>query len=139
MSWSDTVASSSTAPYFFAAEAVLPFLAEDDVRDVVTGIAGRFGGALLALDTAGPEIVGDQDEHDALSKAEARMQWACADPNQIAAWCPGAKVLASCSVTGLPSQVSDRLPRAYREMLSGLAAQRLPQAEEYRFNLLRLP
>lgn len=101
--------------------------------------AERLPGALLALDTAGPEIVDAQDEHDALSKVEARMQWACAGPAEITAWCPGTEVLASCTVTRLPSSLSDRLPGAYREMLSNLAARHLPQAEKYRFNLLRLP
>lgn len=139
LSWAETVAAGSKGPYFFAAEAVLPFLTEDDVRGVVDGLAERFPGSLLALDTAGPGIVGAQDEHDALGKVEARMRWACAGPADVAAWRPGAEVLASCSLTGLPSPLRDRLPGPYREMLSGLARQRLPQVEEYRLGLLRLP
>lgn len=109
-SWTDTVASGSAAPYFFAAEAVLPFLTADDVRGVVDVIAERFPGSLPALDTAGPGVVGTQDEHDALGKAEARMQWACAGPAEIAAWRPGTEVLASCRITELPSPLGDGLP-----------------------------
>ncbi|CAL9648928.1 hypothetical protein SUDANB145_06544 [Streptomyces sp. enrichment culture] len=137
--WARTVAAGSGGPYFFAAEAVLPFLTEDDVRGVVAGIAERFPGSLLALDTAGPGIVGAQDEHDALGKVEARMRWACAGPADVAAWLPGTEVLASCTVAALPSPLRDRLPGPYQEMLSGLARQRLPQVEEYRLGLLRLP
>ncbi|GAA2258732.1 tetracenomycin C synthesis protein [Streptomyces ruber] len=137
--WSDMVASGSKAPYFFAAEAVLPFLTEDEVRGVVDVVAERFPGSLPALDTAGAGIVDAQDEHDALGKVEARMRWACTGPAEIAAWHPGTEVLASCRITELPSPLSDHLPGAYRDMLSGPAGKRLPQVGEYRLSLLRLP
>ncbi|MEV5341501.1 class I SAM-dependent methyltransferase [Streptomyces sp. NPDC052676] len=137
--WTDAVASGVGGPYFFAAEAVLPFLERAQVRHVVDLIAERFPGALLALDTAGPGITDTQDQHDALSKVEARMRWTCADPAEITDWCPGTRILASHTLTTLPASLHDRLPAAYQGMLSGLAAQRLPQLEEYRLNLLRLP
>jgi O-methyltransferase involved in polyketide biosynthesis len=137
--WTDTVASGAGGPYFLSAEAVLPFLAEADVRDVVTLLAERFPGSLLALDTAGPGIISTQDRHDALSKVEARMRWACAAPERLAEWLPGARVLASHTLGSLPPGMYDELPAAYQEMLTGLAEQRLPQVEEYRLNLVRLP
>ncbi|MBW1595578.1 class I SAM-dependent methyltransferase [Streptomyces sp. JJ38] len=138
-SWTDTISSRASGPYFFAAEAVLPFLAENDVHDVIDVIAERFPCSLLALDTAGPGIVGTQEEHDALSKVAARMRWACTGPEQVAARHPGTEALASCTLTELPSPLRDRLPAACRDLLSGLARQRLPQVEEYRLSLLRLP
>ncbi|MET9831102.1 hypothetical protein ABZ078_17775 [Streptomyces sp. NPDC006385] len=67
------------------------------------------------------------------------MRWACADPAEPEVWPPGARLLTSHTLTTLPARVHDRLPAAYQEMLSGLAEQRLPQVEEYRRNLLRLP
>ncbi|GGX29453.1 class I SAM-dependent methyltransferase [Streptomyces lomondensis] len=137
--WADAVAAESDGPYLFAAEAVLPYLAEPDVRHVVDLLAERFPGALLALDTAGPWIISHQDEHDALSKVEAKMRWACADPALLADWQPGTRVLASHTLTSLPPQMYDELPTTYREMLSGLAEQRLPQVEEYRLTLVQLP
>ena len=39
-------------PYFFVAEGVLVYLPEDQVTGALARIAARFGGALLALDTA---------------------------------------------------------------------------------------
>ncbi len=139
-SWADeAVALGGAGPYFLAAEAVLPFLPEAEVRRVVDLAGARFPGALLALDTAGPGIVGTQESHDALSKVEARMRWACADPAEVAGWRPGARVLDSHTLTSLPEPMRRALPAAYREMLAGLAAQGLPQVEEYRLNLLRLP
>ncbi|MEV0177518.1 class I SAM-dependent methyltransferase [Streptomyces sp. NPDC050803] len=137
--WADTVAEQSGGPYFFAAEAVLPFLEENDVRFVVDLVADRFPGSLLALDTAGPGIVSTQDRHDALSKVEARMRWSCATPAVLSEWRPGAQVLTSHTLSTLPAPMRDQLPPAYQEMLAGLAAQQLPQVEEYRLSLLRLP
>ncbi|GAA2129799.1 class I SAM-dependent methyltransferase [Streptomyces synnematoformans] len=139
-SWADeAVALGGAGPYFLAAEAVLPFLPEAEVRRVVDLAGARFPGALLALDTAGPGIVGTQESHDALSKVEARMRWACADPAEVAGWRPGARVLDSHTLTSLPEPMRRALPAEYREMLAGLAEQGLPQVEEYRLNLLRLP
>ncbi|MGW0840723.1 class I SAM-dependent methyltransferase [Streptomyces sp. NPDC002787] len=137
--WVAAVAARSDGPYFFAAEAVLPYLEEGDVQHVIDLLADRFPGSLLALDTAGPGVIDTQDQHDALGKVEARMRWTCADPARLADWRPGAHLLASHTLTSLPPQMHDELPAAYREMLSGLAAQRLPQVEDYRLNLIRLP
>ncbi|WP_030214505.1 class I SAM-dependent methyltransferase [Streptomyces bikiniensis] len=137
-SWTRTVTEAG-GPYFFSAEAVLPFLDEAEVRHVIGLIAGRFPGSLLALDTAGPGFITAQDTHDALSKVVARMRWSCPGPAVLAEWQPGAQVLASHTLSGLPRPMFDALPVAYRNMLTELAVQRLPQVEEYRLSLLRLP
>ncbi|MFF7601925.1 hypothetical protein [Streptomyces mirabilis] len=118
---------------------MLPFLDEPEVRQVVDLIAERFPGSLLALDTAGPGIISTQDQHDALSKVAARMQWSCPDPSALEQWRPGARLLASHTLTTLPPDMYAALPETYREMLTALASQQLPQVEEYRLNLLQLP
>jgi len=137
--WTDTVAAHSDGPYFFAAEAVLPYLSEADVRHVVGLLADRFPGSALALDTAGPGIITTQDQHDALSKVDAKMQWACAGPAQFAEWRSGFEVLASHTLSTLPAGMYDELPATIQELLTGLAAQQLPQVEEYQLSLTRLP
>ncbi len=137
--WVAKVASRSTGPYLFVAEAVLPFLHEPDVRRVVDLLADRFPGALLALDTAGPGFFDTQEQHDALGRVEARMHWHCPDPARLADWRPGSRVLASHTLTSLPEPLVAQLPLPCRQMVSALAAQRLPQAEGYRLSLLRLP
>ncbi|MFJ9034226.1 hypothetical protein ACIRQP_38360 [Streptomyces sp. NPDC102274] len=43
------VAAQADGPYFFVAEAVLPFLHQTDVRHVVGLLADRFPGSLPAL------------------------------------------------------------------------------------------
>jgi O-methyltransferase involved in polyketide biosynthesis len=137
--WADTVAAHSGGPYLFAAEAVLPYLHGTDVRNVINLLADRFPGSLLALDTSGPGHFDTQDQPDALGKVDARMRWSCADPRQLAEWRPGVEVLASCTFSSLPAPMHDQLPPSVQEMLSGLATRRLPQVEDYRLNLVRLP
>lgn len=137
--WAAEVASRNDGPYLFVAEAVLPYLYEPDVRRVVDRLCDRFPGSLLALDTAGPGFFDTQEQHDALSKVAARMHWYCPDPAQLTDRRPGVQVLASHTLTAFPGPLIAELPAPYQEMLSVLAAQRLPQAEGYRLNLLRLP
>jgi O-methyltransferase involved in polyketide biosynthesis len=137
--WTATVRAVADGPYLFSAEAVLPFLDKPDVRHVIDLIAERFPGSRLALDTAGPGIIDTQDSHDALSKVDARMRWACENPADLTQWRPGARVLASHTLTSLPPQIHDSLPTGYRDMLAGLTEQRLPQVEQYRLTLLQLP
>ncbi|MET9970855.1 class I SAM-dependent methyltransferase, partial [Streptomyces sp. NPDC006356] len=137
--WATTVSAHSGGPYFFAAEAVLPFLTEADVHHVIDLLATRFPGSTLALDTAGPGMVDAQDQHDALSKVDARMQWTCPDPARLTEWQPEAQILASHTLSSLPTPMYGALPAAVQEMLTGLAAQRLPQVEEYRLSLVQLP
>ncbi|MEV7959132.1 hypothetical protein ACIOHC_40195 [Streptomyces sp. NPDC088252] len=125
-SWTDTVVSWSTGPYFFAAEAVLPFLTADAVRSVVDVITERFCGSLLALGTAGPGVVDAQDEHDALSKVEARMQWACAKPAEIAVWCPGPRCSRPKPTSRRPDALFARGSTAYGEYSCGSTALQQP-------------
>ncbi|MEU9731664.1 class I SAM-dependent methyltransferase [Streptomyces sp. NPDC048002] len=137
--WTAEVAAHAEGPCLFVAEAVLPYLPEPDVRRVVDLLADRFPGSLLALDTAGPGFFDTQETHDALSKVDARMQWYCPDPAQLADWRPGTRVVASHTLTSLPAPLLAQLPLPYQQMVAAIAAQRLPQAEGYRLNLLSLP
>ena len=45
------VVTQSQGPYFFVAEGVLAYLAEDQAMAALARIAARFPGALIALDT----------------------------------------------------------------------------------------
>jgi hypothetical protein len=67
------------------------------------------------------------------------MRWACGDPAEIIGWRPGGRLLATHTLTSLPSAMFEQLPVECRQMLTGLAGQRLPQVEEYRINLVQLP
>ncbi|WP_308405572.1 hypothetical protein [Streptomyces sp. 404i] len=137
--WTAEVAPHSSEPYLFVAEAVLPYLHEPEVRQVFGLLADRFPGSLLALDTAGPGFLDTQEQHDALSKVEARMRWYCPDPADLTDWHPGTEVVASHTLTSLPDPLLAELPAVHQQMMPALAEQRLPQAEGYRLSLLRLP
>lgn len=130
--WAAEVASHATGPYLFVTAALLPYLNEPDVRGVIGLLADRFPGALLALDTAGPDFFDTQEQHDALSKVEARVHWYCPDPAQLTGWRPGTRVLVSHTLTSLPEDLVTQMPPSYQQMVSAIAAQRLPQAEGYR-------
>ncbi|GAA3873616.1 class I SAM-dependent methyltransferase [Streptomyces sedi] len=137
--WPEEVAQAAGGARLLTAEAVLPFLEEADVRALVGRIARRLPGALLALDTHSPALVAAQDGHDALSRTEARLRWGCQDIAVVADWAPGARVLASHTLTSLPRAVHDALPARLRALLEDLTRRRLPQVEEYRTHLIRLP
>ncbi|MGW3974603.1 class I SAM-dependent methyltransferase [Streptomyces ardesiacus] len=138
--WTAEVSAGGDGPCLFLAEAVLPYLDEADVHRVVDLLADRFPGSLLALDTAGPGFFDTQEQHDALSRVEARMRWYCPDAgSRLTHWRPGTETVASHTLTSLPPALLARLPLPYRQMVSALTAQRLPQAEGYRLNLMRLP
>jgi len=136
--WTDAV-SQADGPYFFAAEAVLPYLDEEEVRHVVDLIAERFPGSQLALDTNGPWIVDTQDQHDVLSKVKARFRWACTDPADLTAWRPGTRILATHTLDALPPRMYEALPATYQKMLTDLAERRLPHVADYRLSLVQLP
>ncbi|RMI31534.1 class I SAM-dependent methyltransferase [Streptomyces triticirhizae] len=137
--WLAEIAHHAGGPHLFTAEAVLPFLDEAQVRDLLRRLSGRLPGALLALDTNTPGLVAAQDEHDALSRVEARLRWGCADIEVVTDWVPGSRVLASHTLTSLPQPVHDALPARHRAMLADLARRRLPAVEEYRMHLVQLP
>jgi hypothetical protein len=65
------------------------------------------------------------------------MRWACVA--DLAPWRPGARVLASHTLSSLPPQMCAELPAAYQDMLARLAQKRLPQVEQYQLVLLQLP
>ncbi|MET7640745.1 class I SAM-dependent methyltransferase [Streptomyces sp. NPDC005438] len=135
--WPDRV--DGPGPYLVCAEAVLAFLPEEEVREVVRSLARRFPGALLAMDSSGPGIVSTQERHDVLSKVGASMRWACADPAEVAGWYEGLELLDTHTMTSLPERLYQDLPAAYRQMVDALVPQRLPQVEEYRMSLYRFP
>ncbi|MET9970490.1 class I SAM-dependent methyltransferase [Streptomyces sp. NPDC006356] len=92
--WTDAVLR-SPAPHFLVAEAVLPYLSEGEVRQVLAMLAAHFPGALLATDTTGAGMQRVQESHDVLGSMTARMQWICDDPTLPVQWLPSIRHLES--------------------------------------------
>jgi O-methyltransferase involved in polyketide biosynthesis len=117
-------------------EAVLIYLPEPDVRDLVARLARRFPGTLLACDSWGTWMRDHQDDHDTISQMDASFQWFCDDLRDLGQ--PGVTVEAveSCTFPEAPAQVLDLLPAPNRDALAANASD--PQMLAYRQNLVRL-
>ena len=112
--WLPAVAQ-SRGPYFFVADGVLVYLPEDQVRAALARIAGRFPGALLALDTY-PKRTFDQQHRLAARKGiAARWAWACDDPRSLER--SGLEVMESATITRLPRAMRGQLPARYRYLM----------------------
>ncbi len=122
-------------PYLFLADGVLTYLTRDEAHHVLTMIAGRFPGGLLAFDTCGRRMIDSQDRHDSLGKMTARMQWACDDPRQLEQL--GLTMHQSRTLAQTPPRVRTRLPYRDRLMLTVAAALNLRDFAHYRVNLFQ--
>lgn len=112
--WLDAVAA-EPGPYFFAAEGVLPYLPEADVHQVLSRIAERFPGALVALDSYPRKTLDQQHKLAARKNIPARWAWACDDPRQLERL--GLRVAESAGVTRPPAGLRAELPGRYRFLL----------------------
>jgi O-methyltransferase involved in polyketide biosynthesis len=101
-------------PYFFAADGVLPYLAEEEVTAVLARIAARFPGALLAFD-AYPRSVLEMEHKLAAKRGFARWQWSCDDPRTLERH--GLRLLESATSTRPPAGMRAQLPWRYRALL----------------------
>ncbi|WP_419999928.1 class I SAM-dependent methyltransferase [Streptomyces boninensis] len=125
-------------PLFFSAEAVLPYLSEEEVRGLMSRLAHRFPGSLLATDAAAASMVDTQDEHDALSLMAARMQWHCDDARTPESWHPDIRLLETRTFTDYPTVILDALPAPRREFVDVMTAEVPEKLAAYRLNLYRL-
>ena len=112
--WLDVV-ERSPAPYFFACEGVLPYVPEADVTRTLARIAGRFPGALIALDTFPRRTYDQQHKLAARRGIEATWQWWCDDPASLEQH--GLKLVESAWITRPPKGLRPSLPGRYRYLL----------------------
>lgn len=136
-SWVRTV-KTSPGPYFFAAEAVLAFLSEHEVRQALALIAGHFPGSRIAFDTSGSWIVANQHRHDSLKKVAARIGWACDHPRELEGWGLGLRLLESRDLSRLPRPMRGRVPPARRVGLRLLRVLLRKRFAKYKVNLFEI-
>jgi O-methyltransferase involved in polyketide biosynthesis len=129
--WLEAVAS-SPGPWFFAAEAVLIYLPEADVRRTLRRVARRFPGSPIAFDTWGSWMLEHQDEHDTLASMEARVEWACDDPAEFEVG-GDLRLFESCTFPESPAEILDLVANEVRELLVAFADD--PRIHTYRQNL----
>jgi O-methyltransferase involved in polyketide biosynthesis len=100
-------------PYFFVADGVLVYLAK--APQVLTRIAERFPGALIAFDTYSQRMLERQHRMAAKKKMEARWAWPCDDPRALQSL--GLDVVETAAITRPPAALRAQLPRRYRYLL----------------------
>ncbi len=89
-SWLDTLSGRPGRPILFLAEAVLVYLAEADVKRLVTALAQRFPGAELACDAYSPVVTRFHPRPPAVP----RPRWGLKDDRDVEAWAPGIRLLS---------------------------------------------
>lgn len=86
LGWMDEVAQ-CPGPYFFLAEGVFPYIAEDDLRALMLALRDRFPGAELMFDTLPALMTRLSRLHPALRQTRAaRVQWATNDSRAPEGW-----------------------------------------------------
>jgi hypothetical protein len=88
--------------------------AVQQVTQALTRIAGRFPGALIAVDTY-PRRTFDRQHQMAARRNIARWAWACDDPRSLERL--GLRLLQTATVTRLPAALRRQLPGRYRYLL----------------------
>jgi O-methyltransferase involved in polyketide biosynthesis len=112
--WLD-IAAQLPGPYFFVAEGVLVYLAEDQVTTALARLAARFAGAMVALDTYPKSTYDRQHQLAARRDIQARWAWACDNPYSLERL--GLRVVESATVTRPPAALRRQLPARYRYLL----------------------
>lgn len=136
-SWVEIV-KSRPGPYFFAAEAVLVYLAEPDVRRALTMIARHFPGAYIATDTCSRWIIDHQHKHDTLRLMTAKMAWICDEPRELETWGLGLRLADSRIIAKPQPAVRAQWPLKYRAMARVLSLLRSRGIHGYKLNLYRV-
>jgi len=100
-------------PYFFVADGVLVYLAR--APQVLSRIAERFPGALIAFDTYSRRMYEQQHRMAVKRKMEARWAWPCDDPRSLEPL--GLDIVEAATITRPPAAFRAQLPRRYRYLL----------------------
>jgi methyltransferase (TIGR00027 family) len=93
--WMAEVDSPSAGPFLFLAEAVLPYLDQQQVHDLFVELQRRFPGSELVTDAVTPLSARLDNLHLIYTGSAARMRWAVRDPREVEAWSPGIRLLES--------------------------------------------
>lgn len=133
--WFDTIAA-APPPYLFVSEAVLLYLPEDQVRTVLTQLAGHFDGSLIAFDTGGAAMMRNQHRNGAMKSLAARMQWICDDPHRLEDW--GLRLIETRTFAQPQPEIAKNWPLRYRYGMPLLARLVPPMVNSYKLNLFRL-
>lgn len=111
--WHDQVAATG-GPWLFVSEAVIIYLPKPEVERALRGLAQRFPGAQLLMDTTSRAMVQSQHKHDVMRTLppESWFRWECDDPAELSDW--GVELKASKTFLDAPEELVAGLPWVYR-------------------------
>jgi len=95
--WIEQLGLSGAGPVLIVAEAVLVYLEEGGVRDLLVALRGRCPGAELITDTCTPLAMRLDNLHLLVTRSSARIRWTARDPRELEGWAGGIQLLESFS------------------------------------------
>ncbi|GAA4423394.1 class I SAM-dependent methyltransferase [Actinokineospora soli] len=135
--WLDEVVRSG-GPYLLVSEAVLAYLAEEDVRSLFRRVASRLPGAWVVTDTFSRMLVEQILARDVRKVMSMKMLWTCGDPREVERWGVGARLLETRNLGQPQAALRRRMPPVYRvgmAVADRLGGRRL---DGYRLNLYKV-
>ncbi|MEM9070010.1 MAG: class I SAM-dependent methyltransferase [Myxococcota bacterium] len=109
--WMDAV-HEGPGPWLFISEAVLIYLENDKARRAITQIGERFERFRFLTDITSAKVISQQAKHDVMKhlSSDSWFRWACDDPNEIAGWVPGMRLMESKTFVDTDRELLQRAP-----------------------------
>ena len=132
-SWIATVKAVGSDNIMFAAEGVLMYFTESQVRLFFDLLAENFPGAQLIFDSISPLAVRFQRYYDALKTVDAEFRWGLCSIKDLEKWHENIKVLENGNFGNLPKQFNQYFPLRWRFLF------RMPLFRNlYQINLIKI-
>jgi O-methyltransferase involved in polyketide biosynthesis len=87
--WFEEVSQYKPRSFMFAAEGVLPYFEEAQVKALFLRLRDQFPGSELVCDAHTPFVIWADNIHLALARVEARLHWALKNPRDVEDWSEG--------------------------------------------------
>ncbi len=114
-SWPQRVRRAAPGPYYFVSEGMLMYLAESDVRALLTRLADAFGPCEIALDSIASMIVRHQKLHDSMKHMmDAPFRWGIDDVHDVERWDRRLRVREVATLPDVARQFPDRIGARHR-------------------------
>jgi O-methyltransferase involved in polyketide biosynthesis len=91
--WLKEVSRFKPRPFMFAAEGVLPYFEEAQVKSLFLKLGDQFPGCELVCDAHTPFVIWADNLHLAFAKVKARMHWSIKNGKDVEAWQEGFTLL----------------------------------------------
>jgi O-methyltransferase involved in polyketide biosynthesis len=125
-------------PYCFVSEAVIIYLENADAERALRGLAERFPGSLLIMDTTATAMVHSQDKHDAMKHMpkDSWFRWCCDDPAALTHW--GLRLQRSLTYMDASREIRAVMPFMWRFMMLLFPWMIRNKVKDYRINRFEL-